>query len=187
MKNFKKQQGVGMIEVLITFLLISIGVLGVSTMQRFTLKENMDTAQRSQAVWLFQDITERIRANNSPEAIQQYKSKVPSYIETPSDCDNTPTSCGLVSTTSNSTTTTSNKYCSNTELATYDAWNMACNAKNVILKSFSIDCYSSDNIKDANCASVDTLQLSLTWQRLTGKEDKLKAADEQTATFFLVP
>ena len=60
-----KQSGSSLIEVLITVLVLSIGLLGMATLQFDAVKLNHDSLLRSQAVNLAYDMSERIRSNRS--------------------------------------------------------------------------------------------------------------------------
>ncbi len=60
-----KQGGSSLIEVLITVLVLSVGLLGMATLQFDALKLNHDSFLRSQAVNLAYDMTDRIRSNRS--------------------------------------------------------------------------------------------------------------------------
>jgi len=57
------QRGVGMIEVLITLFILSIGLLGVASLQFVASKSNADALNRTQAVLVAQQFSERLRAN----------------------------------------------------------------------------------------------------------------------------
>jgi type IV pilus assembly protein PilV len=59
----KNQNGVGMIEVLITLLVLSIGLLGLAGLQASSLRNNQSAYMRTQAVILAYDILDRMRAN----------------------------------------------------------------------------------------------------------------------------
>lgn len=59
-------QGSSLIEVLITLLIFAVGLLGFAGLQLNALQSTADSSQRSQAVWISQELAERIRAN--PEA-----------------------------------------------------------------------------------------------------------------------
>lgn len=64
-----KQSGLGLIEILITVLILGIGILGVASTQVVALKMNSQSQSRSEAVLLTQDILDRIRANpDNPSA-----------------------------------------------------------------------------------------------------------------------
>lgn len=57
------QRGTTLIEVLITLVVLSIGLLGMAGLQTLSIKTNNSAYYRSQATFLAYDITERMRAN----------------------------------------------------------------------------------------------------------------------------
>jgi type IV pilus assembly protein PilV len=57
------QRGVTLLEVLITIVVLSIGLLGYAGLQTMSLKNNTNAFQRSQATMLTYDIVDRMRAN----------------------------------------------------------------------------------------------------------------------------
>lgn len=59
----RQSAGFSLIEVLVSFLVLSIGVLGMAGLQLNALKFNQTAAVRSQATFLAYDIAERMRAN----------------------------------------------------------------------------------------------------------------------------
>lgn len=65
-----RQHGISMIEVLITLVVFSIGLLSVAGLQTISKKSNYDAIQRTQASILAMDMMERMRAN--PTAIADY-------------------------------------------------------------------------------------------------------------------
>ena len=65
------QKGAGMMEVLIALLVLSIGILGLATLQSIGLKYNHQSYQRTQAVLQVYDMADRIRAN-SPGKVAAY-------------------------------------------------------------------------------------------------------------------
>jgi type IV pilus assembly protein PilV len=52
-----------LVEVLVTLVLISVGLLGVAALQLTTLKNNQESYVRSQAAMLAADILDRMRSN----------------------------------------------------------------------------------------------------------------------------
>ena len=58
-----KQRGVGLIEVLITMLILAVGLLGLSALQLSSMKNNQSAMQRSVAVLQSYTIVEAIRAD----------------------------------------------------------------------------------------------------------------------------
>lgn len=65
MKNRRRQIGFSMIEVLVTFLLITIGILGMIALQGRAISYTQDSVQRNTAAMLADDLLELMRANLS--------------------------------------------------------------------------------------------------------------------------
>jgi type IV pilus assembly protein PilV len=61
----RKLNGIGMIEVLVTILIVGIGMLAVARMQIISMQANHEAFQRSLAVQLANDIIDKIRAVSS--------------------------------------------------------------------------------------------------------------------------
>jgi type IV pilus assembly protein PilV len=59
----RASSGFSMVEVLVALLVLSIGLLGLASLQTFGLKYNQQSYQRTQAVYQAYDIADRIRAN----------------------------------------------------------------------------------------------------------------------------
>ncbi|NRB40256.1 MAG: type IV pilus modification protein PilV [Pseudomonadales bacterium] len=59
-----KQQGVTLIEVLVTLVIVVIGLLGIVSLQIATMKNSTATNQRYQATLLAYDMAERMRTNH---------------------------------------------------------------------------------------------------------------------------
>ncbi|MDM1342395.1 type IV pilus modification protein PilV [Acinetobacter pseudolwoffii] len=59
----KNQKGVGLIEVLVSLLVLAIGILGFVILQARAIEATGESAQRIQAINIARDIAERIRAN----------------------------------------------------------------------------------------------------------------------------
>lgn len=63
-----QERGVGLIEVLISILVIAIGLLGLAALQGKAQKAELESYQRSQALILLQDMASRLRANRGERA-----------------------------------------------------------------------------------------------------------------------
>jgi len=59
------QQGVGIIEIMIALLVLTIGLLGMASMQTNGLNMTSESLVRSQAVFLANDVIERARTNRA--------------------------------------------------------------------------------------------------------------------------
>ncbi|MEW6119422.1 MAG: type IV pilus modification protein PilV [Pseudomonadota bacterium] len=67
----RTQRGVTLLEVLISIVVLSIGLLGYAGLQTASLKNNTSAFQRSQATMLTYDIIDRMRANRPSLASYQ--------------------------------------------------------------------------------------------------------------------
>jgi type IV pilus assembly protein PilV len=65
MAKTHRDGGMTLIEVLVTLVIISVGLLGVAAMQVATVRNNYDAFVRSQAAVLASDMLDRIRANRA--------------------------------------------------------------------------------------------------------------------------
>jgi len=70
--NIKKQAGFNLIEVLLAFLILSIGLLGVAGLQTTAVKASHSAMLKTIAISKVQEIVERIRSNTSA-TMQMYE------------------------------------------------------------------------------------------------------------------
>ncbi len=91
--TFKKQQGVGMIELLSSLLILSVGVLGISTLQAKSMQFNQGAIYESRAAILANDILDRIRAN--PTQVNRYRIQFNDPAPSSPDCDGASSNCSL--------------------------------------------------------------------------------------------
>jgi type IV pilus assembly protein PilV len=63
--SYRYQGGVGLLEVLITLLLLSIGLLGMASLQARAQQAEMESYQRAQALILLEDMANRMNANRT--------------------------------------------------------------------------------------------------------------------------
>ncbi len=64
-RQHKAQRGFSLVEVLVTMLVVSIGLLGIAGLIVTSMKNNHSAQSRSQASVLANDIIDRMRANRS--------------------------------------------------------------------------------------------------------------------------
>ena len=83
------QQGTTLLEVLVTIVILTIGLLGLAGLQAQTLIAELESFQRAQAVLLMNDMIERISANR-PEAAS-YVTPQPLGSVATTACSPTPT------------------------------------------------------------------------------------------------
>ncbi len=85
------QEGVGLIEVLASLLVLSVGIMGVVALQSRTLQFNQGAFYESRASILAADIADRIRAN--PEEALRYRIGFGDASPNYSSCVGTAASC----------------------------------------------------------------------------------------------
>ncbi|MFZ6747238.1 type IV pilus modification protein PilV [Undibacterium sp. JH2W] len=71
--NFNKQKGVSMVEIVVTMVVVSIGLLGVASLQANTLRYLKSSNYRSEASQAVYEIADRMRAN--PQAFKDKDSQ----------------------------------------------------------------------------------------------------------------
>jgi type IV pilus assembly protein PilV len=64
--------GMTLVEVLVALVIISVGLLGVAALEITTLRSNQNSALRTQATALAQDISDRMRANRTAALAPNY-------------------------------------------------------------------------------------------------------------------
>jgi len=79
-----RQKGFSLLEVLITLVILSIGLLGLAGLQATGLKNNLSAYHRTQATQLAYDIADRMRANMT--AIASYPTADPSTANVQAGC-----------------------------------------------------------------------------------------------------
>jgi type IV pilus assembly protein PilV len=63
LERIHTQQGASLIEAMVALLVISVGLLGIATLQLTAMKQNSSSMNHSQAVWYTYNMSDRIRAN----------------------------------------------------------------------------------------------------------------------------
>ena len=81
MKTRRSQSGFTLIEVLVTFLIIAIGLLGLGALQLNTMNNSFETYQRALVASIVEDMAARIRLNPVGAIQGEY------FLTPPSDLD----------------------------------------------------------------------------------------------------
>jgi type IV pilus assembly protein PilV len=115
-RSKQHHSGFTLIEVLVTVVVVSIGLLGLAGLQINGIRANVSSEARSKATLLASDIIERMRANPLGVANNDY-----------ANIDTTAIGCGTAPAPfcSNTSSTTAAS-CTPTEMASFDAWVWAC-------------------------------------------------------------
>jgi len=78
------QRGITLVEAMIALLVISVGLLGIASLQLTAMNQNTSSLHNSQAVWYAYNMSDRIRANIGE--FDTYKNK-DTATSTPKDCE----------------------------------------------------------------------------------------------------
>lgn len=149
----QRQMGVGLVEVLVAVLILSIGVLGFAGMQLKALKGTGNTFYRSQATVLADDILSRIAVNAGQ--IATYATTA-SWTGAPVSDAAVPSWWSACSTSAGGTTTT----CSQANLAAWDIKQSAWMAAHLL---------PNGRAEVAKCpgSGVQTYCVSVAWNKTT--------------------
>lgn len=165
------QQGVGMIEVLITLFILSVGLLGVAYLQFVGSFTNSEALSRSQSVLVAQQLTERLRASavftplgNGLVVDNDYFDQ-DLYNFVGMTCDaGLPHTCYCLARPA-SIPNCNDNVCTSAQLAKFDAYEVSCSAvaANPEIK-VKLTCLADNNPADTNTCSVGSKHVvTLSW------------------------
>ncbi|OOZ41369.1 type IV pilus modification protein PilV [Solemya pervernicosa gill symbiont] len=92
----RQQNGFAMMEVLVTVLVLSVGLLGIAAMQTTGLKYNHSAYLRTQATLLAYDISDRMRSNMSAVTANSYVTAYNDSGTAISNCSSASSGCSSV-------------------------------------------------------------------------------------------
>lgn len=164
-------KGVGMIEVLITLFILSVGLLGVASLQFIGSFANADALSRTQSVLVAQQMSERLRANAVSSTQGDGMVVHNDYFDAnlynfsnlncasgaqPYDCFCQAHPAGIPNCKANT--------CTAAEFAEFDAYEMSCAAVNTNPTiELSLTC-TDNNAADTDACSVGSRhQIILAW------------------------
>jgi len=130
----KSQRGVGLMEVLVSLVILAIAVLGFAALQFRALDAIQEANDRTAAMTLARDLAEKIRINRTQ--LSKYKSEINASGET------TAKSCIRADSDKPADPITS--MCTRTELATFDASQILGMAKQKNMTIIISDCQGGD-------------------------------------------
>lgn len=155
--------GLSLIEVLVTVVITSIGLMGLVSLQMQAVMATNDSGNRSQGIWIFNDIVNRIHANEIASA---------SYITAGAvKCDAPPIVCSSYHDGSN---VIDPVVCTGEQLADWDLYEVACplradpiigdSSKYLPNAELTITCVN------AVCVNGDPLVVTLQWRARSDNE-----------------
>jgi type IV pilus assembly protein PilV len=167
--NQNRQAGFSLIEVMVAAVILSIGILGVASLQIISMKGTQQSYMKQQAVDLVHSLSERMRSNKEGVINDNYLLADSATI----DCDTPPPSCS---------TGTAN--CSAADIATVDKHNIVCGykaagasktggVKTTGATDIAILSEGTLNISCPNTCPTGDVRISVEWrEREFGEEDQ---------------
>lgn len=165
------QAGVGMVEVLITLFILSVGLLGVASLQFVSALSNSDALNRTQAVLVAQQFSERLRANAVPSTrgdglvVDNAYFTASAYNFTDLTCNggNNPFECFCQSHPA-AVPNCQTGECTAQQFAQFDAYEMSCAAvKSNPNVSISLSCADNDDTDTYTCSAGSIHSVLIKW------------------------
>jgi len=172
------QKGVGMIEVLVTLFVLSVGLLGVASLQFVGSFSNKDALSRSHAVMVAQQMTERLRANIVPSSSSDGFVVSNEYFN-PDNYNFTNLSCSgsdLFSCHCNSTPVSvpdcHTNVCTVDQSAQFDAYQMSCAAIEANPNTtIEVSCTDNNALDSEACSAGSVHQIMVSWPSVGWLDD----------------
>jgi type IV pilus assembly protein PilV len=165
------QAGVGMVEILITLFILSIGMLGVASLQFVSAFANADALNRSQSVMVVQQFGERLRVNAVKSATGDglivdnayFNANLYNFNNLACAGGGSAFECFCLGLPLAIPNCRANE-CSAAEFAAYDAYELSCSATSSNpAASIGLSC-TDNNLLDADSCSVGSRhRIILTW------------------------
>lgn len=151
--NFKTVTGATLIEVMVALLIMSIGLLGLASLQLSGVNTNSNSEKRTQAAFIANDMVERMRANPTAVAAGAYDAAL----------NNTNIDCAKAPANICEDRTSASANCTTAQMATFDVFTSYCNAK-ILLPSGSLSVWCSDNAGTVqSCAGTVYRTVRVNW------------------------
>ena len=177
MKIISQQQGVSLLEVLISVLVLSVGLLGLGKLQLFSLKGSNDAHFHTVASFLAADLGDRMRINPDGVALAGYE--ITSSESTALCSTSTPKLCIGASS------------CSASELATFDLYQISCGVKSGSYTSSGLKHLLPSATMSIDCGGVacsTNVQhtITLSWEE-TDNHDEDENGQIRTLVWSILP
>lgn len=167
---FSKQTGAGLIEVLISVVILAVGLLGVASLQFIGSFNNAQSITRTQAELVARQVVEQLRAaavsntqSNGLVADDQYFD-ADNYNFTGLSCTGRhPYSCYCLTLPAD-VPNCRDGVCTASEIAQFDGWAASCSAVQVN-PNMSIQVSCDDNLlaDNAACSAGSAIEVKLSW------------------------
>ncbi len=174
----KAHTGFTLIEILVTIVIVSVGLLGLAGLQINGLRANMSSETRSKATLLAGDIVERMRANLAGVDANAYRN----IVVNAANCAAPEKLCG-------NTSTSAAVECTAPEMATFDAWVWGCGTADADVRKSGVTNLlpggtASVTCNDAPCLPGSPHTVTVSWNELSPTDGE---ATPQTIRLIVVP
>ncbi|WP_062268568.1 type IV pilus modification protein PilV [Endozoicomonas arenosclerae] len=161
-----REAGFGLIEVLISVLIFLVGILGMAGMQAQAVRASQDSMQRSQATWLANEMSERIKVNFAglESGVYQNSAQTASTNLSSYCGGSAPRQC-IANT------------CTADEMAAFDVHDLMCRNARVSNQQMTISCTATP------CNSGETVSITLLWEARGGIGSLSLAQKSLTLTY----
>jgi len=172
------QKGFTLIEVLVTIVVVSIGLLGLAGLQINGLRANMSSETRSKATLLASDIVERMRANLTGVDANAYSN----IIVNAANCAVPASLCG-------NTSAGDAVNCTALEMAIFDIWVWGCGTAAADVKGSGVTNLLPNGTASVICNNDPCLSgsphtVTVNWNELSPTDG---AATPQTIRLIIIP
>jgi len=157
----KNQTGFTLIEVLVTLLVVAIGLLGLANLQTIGLRNNHSVNLTSQAIWLANDITNRVRSNSTAN----YNGITPRQF----NCSNP------------------QQPCTPQQVAQDDMWEWNQTINQTLPNATTLVCIDSNPLDNQDCVNANIANLAGIphMVRITWDDPAQANGSQQLVTFFI--
>jgi type IV pilus assembly protein PilV len=183
MVSVRSVQGVGMVEILVTLFVLTIGLLGVASLQFVGSFTNAEAMSRTQAEFVAQQVSERLHAAALMDTMAQGMLLDDGYFQA-ANYNFSSLTCASSADDYDCFCTSrpaeipdcEGGECSQTQMATYDAWVLSCSAIQANPQTeLSVTCSDNDSVVDAlACSPGSFIQIQLRWPLRTQRNTEIQ-------------
>lgn len=178
-----RQRGVGLIEVLITLVILAVGLLGVASLQFIGSFSNKEALARTQAVLVTEQMTERLRASTVASQISDGFVVHNNYVDSDnynfnnlSCTGSTPAyDCHCLEIPADIPNCQENE-CVAADLAVFDAYQMSCSVvRENPNATLEVTCSDTDTSDADACTAGSIHKIMVKWPAASWRDDFKKA------------
>ncbi|WP_229805075.1 type IV pilus modification protein PilV [Alteromonas halophila] len=197
--SLRRQAGVGLIEILVTLFILSIGLLGVAALQFTGSFANKDAINRTQAELVAAQVAERLRTAARPPVVgdgmvannRYFTADNYNFEDLSCTGGGTAYQCYCLSRPADIPNCEGSE-CTEAQIAAYDGWALSCSAVQTNPNTrLSVGCTDAIGGDADTCSAGSRLSIKLTWpinssgnQKYTLNERCNEDSDEPLACVY---